>query len=83
MNFDLCYTCYLSREVIHLSDNPTHCFEAIGTEYQTESEATDSHSAGYSEWDENSDEEDSEEENDIKEENIKKEENTKEEENTK
>ena len=67
MNFDLCYTCYLSREVVHLSDNPTHCFEAIGTEYQTESEATDIHSGEYSESDEISDEEDSGEENNTKE----------------
>ena len=46
----------MSREVIHLSDNPTHCFEAIGPEYQTESEASDSES------EEDTEEEDIEEE---------------------
>lgn len=50
----------MSREVIHLY-NPTHCFEAIGPEYQTESEASDSES------EEDTEEEDIEEEKDIKE----------------
>ena len=38
-NFDLCCKCYLSRKVIHPSD---HEFAAIGPEYSTESEGSES-----------------------------------------
>ena len=37
MTFDLCYKCYLSREVIHPS---AHSFIPIGPEYPPESEAS-------------------------------------------
>ena len=38
LDFGLCYTCYLSKEVIHNSD---HQFQTRGPEYQTESEQSE------------------------------------------
>ena len=42
LDFDLCYKCHLSKEVIHPS---THLLQPIGPEYETETEATDSESS--------------------------------------
>lgn len=38
LDYVLCYTCYLSMEVIHTSD---HHFKTSGPEYQTESEQSE------------------------------------------
>lgn len=59
LNFELCYKCYLSREVIH---PPTHPFTPIGPEYTTESEASDSNSEKKEDEEEKEEEEDNEEE---------------------
>ena len=42
LNFDLCYKCYPSREVVHPASHP---FRSIGPEYETETEATESESS--------------------------------------
>lgn len=68
LDFALCYTCYLSREVIHNSD---HHFQTSGSEYQTESEQSepaDSES-------ENDNEEDDEDEDEDEDEDKNKDEN--------
>ena len=41
MSFDLCYKCYLSRELVHPS---AHQFLPIGPEYLTESDGSDGES---------------------------------------
>ena len=65
MSFELCYKCYLSREVIH---PPTHPFILIGPEYASESEEGDIDSEEDSEDDdEDDDEEEKEEEEDEEE----------------